>query len=60
MTSHPTETVSTTINIPVRLRVELDEVRLNRARRDRSLAPKLNQVIREALELFIAHERRAP
>ena len=60
MALKPTETVSTTINIPVRLRVELDEVRLNRARRDSSLAPKLNQVVREALESFVAHERLAP
>ncbi len=59
MAPNPTENITTSIVIPRQLRVELDELRLNRARRDSSLAPKLSQIVREALETFIAHERRA-
>jgi hypothetical protein len=48
--------VATTIEMPRELRVQLDEVRVARARREGGLCPPLKRVVVEALQEFIARE----
>jgi hypothetical protein len=53
---HPIDTVTTSITLPRALRVQLDEVRLARARREGRLTPPFTQLVVEALRELIARE----
>jgi hypothetical protein len=51
-----TDTVSTTIEIPRPLRVQLDELRVARAHRTGRLSPPLKAIVTEALEALVSRE----
>ncbi len=48
--------IVTSISIPRRLRLALEEVRLERARRARALPPRLRSLVIEALQQFVQRE----
>jgi hypothetical protein len=48
--------VATTIEMPRELRIQLDEVRLTRARRTGGLCPPLKHIVIEALEALVSRE----
>lgn len=54
--SNAVEQVATTIEMPRDLRVQLDEIRVARARREGSLCPPLKRLVVEAIQEFIARE----
>lgn len=57
MTDHTVNAdVAVTIEMPLSLRLKLDEVRIARARRNGGLCPKLKAVVIEALQSLVAHE----
>jgi hypothetical protein len=53
-----TEEVHTNTGLPRELRLELDAVRLARARRNGGRPPPLKALVIEALEALVAQERR--
>lgn len=48
--------ITTSITMPRRLRLALDEVRIARGRRMRRLPPRLRDIVIEALQQFIQRE----
>lgn len=53
----PTDNIIvTSIAMPRQLRLALDEVRIARGRRSRSLPPRLRALVIEALEAFLRRE----
>lgn len=54
--SNAADQVATTIEMPRELRVQLDEVRIARARREGGLCPPLKRLVVEAIQEFITRE----
>jgi hypothetical protein len=56
MTHTAKDNVTTNIGMPRDLRLKLDEVRLNRARRGRCRPPSVKDLVKEALVAFVERE----
>jgi hypothetical protein len=56
MPQDPIDTVTTSITMPRRLRVQLDVLRVARAQREGRLSPSFKAVVLEALHALIATE----
>ena len=52
----PVACTTTTVSLPVELRVAIDALRVGRAQREGRLPPRLREVVVEALTEYVARE----
>ncbi len=56
MTDKTKDIVTTSVDLPTKLRLELDEIRIARARREGGVCPPFRAVVIEALEALVRRE----